>query len=667
MRVPIAWLRAYVDLPRNAQAIADRFAAIGFPVDAIEERPQLSGVVIGRVLALERHPNADRLHVGTVDVGAPAPLTIATAATNVTAGQTIAVATIGAKLPHLTIEPRKMRGIDSQGMMISAEELALPADWFEDGIMQFDAALAPGTDVVAHFGLNDAVLDVGVTTNRPDALSMIGLARELAASLAVALHAPTFDNPGAHPDAHPIEVSLESPDCTRFVTQRFTDVGTRVAPAWMRVRLALAGQRPIDAIVDVSNYVMLETGQPLHFYDEARIAGGRLIVRDAAPGEKLITLDGVEHELSARALVVADARGALGLAGLKGGKSSEISPSTAALVLESANFNGARVRRMSADLGLRTEASTRHEKNLAPALTDAGAARAAQLLVALGAIAYVPQVAGAPLVARAPIRFPLRDVERSLGFGVDAAAAARYLTALGCTTIAVGDDALDVTPPPWRRDLNVPIDLVEEVARMAGYDNVVAEAPPVFAHEISSREFALERKVARTLTGLGYDEILTYSLHGATEFEKMRAAGIELDVRPIEVRNPLSEDQRYLRFGMLPGHCEYFARAAHPARVFEIGHVFSRGGNDSVTEEAVLTFGFTAATGDQPPWSDPNFLALKGDVIALMRVVTGRTPATERDARKGWHPGKTALLLIDGREVAVFGRIDPRVEASFGV
>ncbi|HVS46890.1 MAG TPA: phenylalanine--tRNA ligase subunit beta [Verrucomicrobiae bacterium] len=667
MRVPIAWLRAYVDLPESARAIADRLATIGFPVDTIEQRPPISGVVAGRVVALEKHPNADRLQVGTIDVGAAAPLTVATAATNVAVGQTIAVATIGAKLPKLTIEPRKMRGIDSQGMMISADELALPADWFEDGIMQFDDDLAPGTDIVAHFGLNDAVLAVDVTTNRPDALSIIGLARELAASLGTALRAPSLDNPATQPDPSDSapRVTVESSDCTRFVAQRFTGIVVGTAPTWLRVRLALAGQRPINSIVDVSNYVMLETGQPLHFYDDARIVNHHLIVRDARPGEKLVTLDDLEHELSTKALVIADERGALGLAGLKGGKSSEIDPSTTSLVLESANFSGPRIRRMSADLGFRTDASSRHEKNLAPALTDAGAARAAQLLVALGATAYFPHAFGAPLAPADPIRFALRDVKRLLGLELDAPTIAGHLAALGCTTAPAGDGALDVTPPAWRGDLVASIDLVEEVARMAGYDSVEAQAPPVFAHEISSREFRLERTVARTLVGLGYDEILTHSMHGGGEFDRMRRAGIEPSLKPVEIKNPLSEDQRYLRHAMGPGLSGYFARTGQPARVFEVGHVFGYDERGHVAEEAVLTFGFTVAEGNEPTWSDRNLLRLKGDAIELIRSTTGRTPTIVRDTRNGMHPGKTAVLLLEGHEVAVFGRVDPRLEKAF--
>ncbi|HET9029947.1 MAG TPA: phenylalanine--tRNA ligase subunit beta, partial [Candidatus Aquilonibacter sp.] len=381
MRVPISWLRQYVDLPEEADTIADRLAMLGFPVEDIVRRPLITGVVVGKIVALEKHPNADRLQVGKIDIGGDAPLTIATAATNVAVNQTIPVAIIGAQLPAIKIDRRKMRGVESEGMMVSADELALPPEWFEDGIMQLDEGTPLGTNVVELFGLGDDVLDVEVTSNRVDAMSILGLARELAASYGVPLRAPSFENPGVDEDPAGTApaVTLETADCTRFVAQQFDNVRVEAAPAWMRVRLALAGQRPINNLVDVSNYVMLETAQPLHFYDASHVSARHFIVRDSRPNETLRTLDDEERKLTPQSFVIADEAKALGLAGLMGGAQSEVRPETTSIILESANFNGARVRRMAMSLAMRTEASSRHEKTLAPALTDMGAARAAQL------------------------------------------------------------------------------------------------------------------------------------------------------------------------------------------------------------------------------------------------------------------------------------------------
>ncbi|MGZ3561043.1 MAG: phenylalanine--tRNA ligase subunit beta [Vulcanimicrobiaceae bacterium] len=668
MRVPLAWLRDYVELPADPQVVADRLAQLGFPVDAIETRPAITGVVVGKIVELEKHPNADRLQVGKIDVGTGTPLTIATAATNVALGQVIAVATIGAQLPHIKIERRKMRGVESEGMMISAEELALPPEWFEDGIMQFDADTPLGANVVELFRLSDAVLDVDITTNRVDAMSMIGLARELAAALDVPLRLPDLTNPGTDddgPDA-PV-VTIESPDCTRFVAQRFTDIKVGVAPAWIRIRLALAGQRPINDVVDISNYVMLEVGQPLHFYDDAKVPHHHLIVRDAKPGEKLVTLDDVEHELTPQALVIAGENGPQGLAGLKGGKASEVSDSTTAIILESANFNGPRVRRMSAQLGFRTDASTRHEKTLAPVLADYGAARAAHLLVALGATAYKPHAFGAEVRAAQSIPFQVRDVKRLLGFELTVEEIREYLDALGFKVATHDAQTLAITPPLWRRDVSIPADVVEEIARMAGYDRLETVIPPLVEHAISSHDYELEHKLARTLSALGYREVINYALHGADVFEKLRRAGAQPTSRPVEVRNPLSEDQRYLRYALAPGLLEYFARVDAPARIFETGHVFWQ--EDTVpSEAATLAFAFAAEPLDEPAWHDTHFLRLKGDCEALIHALTGRSDIeATRDVRAGLHPGKTAVLMLDGREIANIGRVDPRVAKSFGL
>jgi phenylalanyl-tRNA synthetase beta chain len=647
VRVPVSWLREFVTLPPDARAIADRLAMLGFPVAEIERRPTIAGVITGRIADLQKHPNADRLLVAQVDVGADAPLTIATAATNVAAGQTIAVATIGAQLPGLTIAPRTMRGVASQGMMISAEELALPGDWFEDGIMQLESSCALGADVVALFGLDTAVLDVEITTNRPDAMSIMGLARELSASYDTGLRLPEIVNPGrgAEPPGEEPNVLIESHDCYRFVCQRVDGVRVAPAPAWMRVRLALSGQRPINNLVDVSNYVMLETGQPLHFYDAPAIHGGRLVVRSAHDGEKIVTLDGVTRTLSTAALVVADDERALCLAGLMGGTVSEVGPATTAIVLEAANFNGGRVRRMSTALGLRTEASARHEKSLAPALTDLGAARAAALLRDLGATVYQPHAFGGPVTRAAAIALKVADVQRLLGLSLQAQRIERHLAALGCEVDRVEPEVFAVTPPAWRRDLAIAADLIEEVARIEGYERIPLVVPSVAPHEISSAAFALESRIARALEGLGYREIITQSLRGAGS---------------VEVRNPLSDEQRFLRDSLVPGIIEYLAENASPARIFETGEVFSDE-QSALVERSLLTFGFSADPSDEPPWRDSHFLAIKGDCEQLLRKITGRNAEMKRGTQSGFHPGKTALVTLDDREVGHLGRIDPRL------
>ncbi len=667
MRVPISWLREYVDLPAESQAIADRLASLGFPVETIESRPHISGVVVGKITAMEKHPNADRLQVCSVDTGGDEPLTIATAATNVAVGQVIPVAIIGAQLPHIKIERRKMRGVESQGMMCSADELALTPEWFEDGIMQLDADTPLGADVVELFGLADDVLEVEVTSNRVDAMAVLGLARELAASFESPLRLPSFENPGRddEPANAAPRVTIDTTACTRFVAQLFDGVKVAPAPAWMRIRLALAGQRPINNLVDISNYVMFEVGEPLHFYDADRVTSHHLIVRDARDNETLTTLDGEKHELQPQFVAIADEQEVLGLAGLMGGASSEVRDETTSIILEAANFEGARIRRASMQLAFRTEASSRHEKNLAPALSDMGAARAAQLLVRIGAHAYRPHAFGETLTAQAPIVLRAQDVERLLGLPLEPARIASHLERLGCAVHRDGAK-MTVTPPAWRRDLAIAADLIEEVARVEGYDNIEPIEPAVPAHEISSGQYLLENRVADTLQGLRYHEVLTYSLHGAQLFEKIKRAGITPSHASVEVRNPLSEDQRYLRYALGPNLIEYFARAGQPCRIFEIGHVFYNE-NGHIAEMPMIAFGFTTEPANDPAWHDSNFLRLKGDCEALIRAVCGIEVKAAPDTRTGLHPGKTAVLLHEGREIAALGKVDPRVAKSFDV
>ncbi len=652
MFIPLSWLREYTDLPAASQEVADRLAMLGFPVAHIVKRPHITNVVVGRIRAIERHPNADRLQVCTIDAGDGAQLTIVTAATNVAAGQIVPVAKLGAKLPQTTIERRTMRGIASEGMLCSPDELALPPEWFEaDGIMQLDDSLPLGGDAVTLLGLADDVLDVEITSNRVDAMCAIGLARELAASYQLPLRLPSFENPGGEVSLR-ARVEIESDDCLRFVAQRFENVRVGTGPARVRVRLALCGIRPINSVVDVSNYVLLETGEPLHVYDAAQVRGGTLIVRDARQGERLVTLDGAERTLGPSALVIADAEGPLGLAGVMGGERSEVNDATSSILLEAAIFAGARVRRTAQLFSLRTEASMRHEKSLAPALAEIGAARAAHMLLALGAHAGVPQVAGSARVQHQAIALMTGEVERLLGLRVSAQRITDDLVALGCT-IAQRPEELSVTPPPWRNDLANDADLVEEVARMEGYDAIEAAMPPIAAPEISSREYDVERDAAFTMRALGYHEVITHSLQAS--------AG----PHAVALRNPLSDEQRFLRTDLAPALFARLARIGRPYRLFEIGHVFSRE-EGIVIEVPLLAFAFTTEPNDEPPWRDREFLRCKGDARELLCALTGRCPVVQRAERPGFHPGKCAVVLVDSVEAGAVGRADPRVERASG-
>jgi phenylalanyl-tRNA synthetase beta chain len=672
VRVPIGWLRDYVDISVSSDEVADRFAQLGFPVEQIERRPALSGVVVGKLVRVEKHPNADRLQVCTVDVGGAESLTIATAATNVAVGQVVPVATIGAQLVGITIGPREMRGVASQGMLCSAGELGLEATWFEDGILQLEDGLELGRDFVAEFRLSDDVLEVEVTPNRVDALSILGLARELAAATGERLKEPDTHVTVAEPaDAF---VSIESPDCTRFVAQRFSRAQVRTAPFWMRSRLALAGQRPIDNLVDISNFVMLETAQPLHFYDFQRLMGGEIIVRDARPGETIRTLDGQERKLDGSELVIADEREPQALAGVMGGAVSEVTAQTRELLLEAATFTGARVRRMATALGLRSEASSRHEKGIPPGLGTVGAARAAYLLAREGATVHPPIAFGHPLPKAQPIRVTYSEIGAKLGMELTGSEIEHALTALGFGIELVarpgqlGDlsHVVDVTAPYWRNDVTIREDVIEEVGRVVGYDRIPAVLPPVFAQDISSKDYHDEHRIAHGLATLGYRETVNFALQPASVAERFVRAGIAIPP-VVEISNPLSEDQRFMRFSLLPGLLALVARYARgeELKLFEIGHVFE--GSPDPFETAAVAWLLATPKRDEPEWRDAGFLRFKGDAAAFVRAISGRESEAVSSQLEALHPGRTARLLVDGRDVAAIGAVDPRLLAEYGI
>jgi phenylalanyl-tRNA synthetase beta chain len=684
MRIPLAWLRDYIDLDdRGTDHIVAALASLGFPVESVERARGVQGIVVGRITKLEKHPNADRLQVCTIDVGTMAPLTIATAATNVAQGQTIPVAVIGARVASpdaedglFTIAPRKMRGIDSQGMLCSAGELGLEASWFEDGILQLESDLSPGQDVIAHYGLNDDVLDVEITSNRVDVMSMIGVARELGARYGKPVREPIayMHIPISSPDHATRDglcVRLESADCRRFVAQRFSGVTVETAPAWMRVRLALAGQRPINNLVDISNFVMLELGQPLHFYDFEKLAGGCLIARDARADERLRTLDGEDRQLSPFALIIADAEQAQGLAGLKGGASSEISSGTREIALESASFVGSRIRRMSVRQGFRSDASARHEKGLPLELSEMGAARAAALLTTQGATSHEPFAVGMEVAPRLPITLPAQAISRVLGMTLSVEETERALLGLDFEVRterdAQGEITYTVRPPHRRGDIAIVADVIEEIARIIGYDRIEPQLPPVLHHAIPSDAYDQEERVADALATLGYYEINTLALQPASVRTLFADARIPTP-HPLEIQNPLSEDQRFLRFSLLPGLLELVARRQHnaPLRFFEIGHIFEAAEPDPFEVEMVAWL-LALPPKEEPAWSDAGFLDHKGDTLAFLRTVTGREAETVTSALAALHPGKTASLVINGKDIVTIGAVDPRLLAAYAI
>jgi phenylalanyl-tRNA synthetase beta chain len=463
-------------------------------------------------------------------------------------------------------------------------------------------------------------------------------------------------------------------------------VDVRPGKAWMRVRLALAGQRPINNLVDISNFVMLELGQPLHFYDFDKIKESTIIVRDAREGERITTLDGETRALTPTALVIADVDGPTGLAGLMGGQVSEVVPDTHELVIESACWSGPRIRRMATALGMRSEASSRNEKNLAIGLCDIGASRAARLLEQEGGAVHIPRGFGKTMGFPHIIDITKSDVKRLLGFTVTDDEMMRSLAALGFVvdTMLTPEliELLDLDPadvedvksfevrvPYWRSDVLIAPDVVEELARVLGYERVGLEIPAIAPHDVPSTVFDRERTIAHTLAALGYRELVTLALEPRSTYERFRAAGIDVP-EPLAIRNPLSDDQRYLRFSLLPAQLAWLAprRALADARVFEIAHVFTRSADGTPEETSVVQLLATSeATAAANGGTEPGYLAAAGDALAFVRAVLGRPATIRRATFPGMHPGKTGALVVDEIEVGYVGALDPRLAHAYEI
>jgi phenylalanyl-tRNA synthetase beta chain len=571
MRVPVSWLRDYVDFDLPVEDLARRLVFTSFEVDRIVHRgvPDVDGNLaffrVGRVLEVENHPNADRLNLTTVDVGDPEPRSIVCGAWNFSAGSTVAVALPGAVLPNgLTLERRKVRGHQSDGMILAEDEVELGTD--HSGVMLLADAHVPGTPLADVLPLSDTVLEIETGYNRPDLMSMYGIAREISALLDVPLAVMPGTAPGPVPEEERVDVRVEDLDrCPRYIGRLFRDVVVAPSPEWLKARLLGAGMRPISNVVDVTNYVMLALGNPLHAFDQARLAEGRIVVRRAHDGEPIRTLDGTERKLTTEELVIADAERPVAIAGIMGGEESEVSAETQTVLLEAASFAQLGVLRSGERLHMRSESQTRWEKGVAPELAEPAANFATELLAELAGARWTAHAdVRADLPERQTIRLRPPRVEEVVGIGVAEEEQRSRLGRLGFEV----DEHWQARPPYWRaRDVSREIDLVEEVARFR-----LEEVPPTLPvrRELFgrlTRDHRLRRAVADLLVGCGFFEAYTYSLEAQ-------------DPRPdaLVLPEPLSERQRVLRTTLLHG---LVGAARHNVDVgnegvalFEIAHVY---------------------------------------------------------------------------------------------
>jgi phenylalanyl-tRNA synthetase beta chain len=708
MRVPLSWLREYVAVDLPPEQLAHRLTTAGAEVGAVERvGAEWRRIVIGRVESLDRHPRKAELQVADVDL-ADGRARLVTAATNLRVGDRVPVVLAGGALPSGPVETRAFDGVDSQGMLCSGAELGIAED--RAGIYVLEAEAPVGAELASYLG--DVVLDVEVTPNRPDLLSVVGVAREVAALTGAPLRVPEPAPPqGPVPAAQLVAVTIEAPDlCPRYAAAVVQDVRVGPSPLWLQRRLHRAGMRPISNVVDVTNYVMLELGQPLHAFDGAKLRGG-IHVRRARAGERMRTIDGTERELNPDMLVIADETVPVAVAGVMGGADSEVSEATTRIVLESAYFDPRSVRRTARALRLPSEASRRFERGVDPEGVPRAAHRAAALIVevaggqsAAGLVDVYPQPEAPRTIRITPAEVngllgetysanTIATTLGSLGFGVTAEPApadGRAGVSGGDEILPLamgqGDGALLVQVPSFRRDVEGPADLAEEVARIQGYDTIPTRLPAgqLPAVDADPRR-RLEATTKRTLVGCGYQEVITYSLVDGFQAQRLDSAAAwpPAQTTPeaaeqaatatglIPLYNAMSADRAYLRTTLLGSLLETLAaNLRHRERVFlfELARVYLPPLAPLPTEVTRLGLVFA---GPRAPaaWSAPavpgDFFDLKGAVEALLSALWVAAPRFVPERHPTLHPGQGAAVLAGEARLGVLGQVHPLVAERF--
>jgi len=685
MKVSMRWLSQYVDLTGyTGEQLAERLTRSGIEVDAVEKRNKgVSGVVAGEVKTREKHPDADKLSVCTVDVGGGELLQIVCGAPNVAAGQKVPVALVGATLPGgVKIKRAKLRGVESQGMICSAKELGmndklLPKE-LQEGILVLPENVEIGKDVVELLELDDEVLELDLTPNRSDCLSMIGVAYEVAAILGRPVTVPSANvREGEGKRAQDaFSVTIEAPEgCSMYTARLIEGVKIGPSPLWMQNRLMAAGIRPINNVVDVTNYVMLEYGQPLHAFDADRLAGGQIRVRYAGAGETITTLDDEERRLEPHMLVIADAEKAVALAGVMGGANSEVTASTARILLESAKFDGGTVRKTSRELGLRSESSLRFEKEVNPHAVVEALNRAAALIVetAGGAAAAGVVKAETRSFSEPVIGLSADRVNRYLGTQLSVDEMKSIFDRLRFS-YAVKGDALEVTVPLRRGDISRDVDLIEEIARLYGYDNIPATPiSGVTTPGGRTRSQRIRLEVGRYLNAAGLHEVILYSFTHPDRIAEF--PGLYPHVKPVALSMPMSVERSVLRTSLIPHLIDTAVynrnRNVDDVAVFEIGSVFLTE-EERLTkqpEEKMLVSALWTGKREEKHWSGKpvpvDFYDLKGVLDGLFRHLDVRGVTYRVAAFDKLHPGRASEIFAGDRRIGVIGQLHPELQRRY--
>lgn len=682
MRLPISWLNDLLTQPLDPIVIRDTLTKVGLEIEALEyHAPGLEGVVVGQIVAIDAHPNADKLRICQTDIGGDKPLQIVTGAQNVKLHDKIPVAQVGSVLPgNKAINEAKLRGVESFGMYCSTVELGLPPD--VDGVHVLDPATTLGLPIADAMRIGELVLDVAVTANRPDALSAIGIARELATAIpGVSLKRPAL-KPVAASGTGAVKLGpIDTDRCPYYAGLNVSGVKVGPSPDWLVKRLEGAGMRAINNVVDATNYVMLLTGQPLHAFDTAKIKGSEIRVRLANGGEKLKTLDGVERELSHDDLVIADAERALVVAGIMGGQDAEVDEHTTDLFLEAAYFHPQGVRMTGRKLGLSTESSYRFERGVDPEGTLYAMELVRDLILELagGTVAgglEETRRQGWPVVGR--LSFRLDQIERLLGVSVPNQEVERILKALGFELVRHTDgvfelNSYDVTVPGWRyHDVKQEADMVEEVGRHYGYDRIPTVLPPVVPPVVQPPQDVLEWRARQAASDMGLYEVMTSSF---TTVETEAEAGVT-GTNHVRLQNPI-KGMPVLRTSLLPSLLDVLRRNRQRGTsrlgVFELGRTYALKGEQ--TQETLWLAGAIMGSVWEGLWLEEHtpgplkadFFYAKGVVENLFAAldIEGELTFHQSDACGTLHPGRTAELRWNGVAVGYVGELHPRVIEAF--
>ena len=670
MLLSMKWLSDYVQVNAPIHDFCEKMTMSGSKVESHSaEGEEISGVVVGKVLSVQKHPNADSLVICQVEVGKEQPVQIVTGAPNIVSGALVPVALDGATLPHgVTIKKSMLRGELSDGMLCSLGELGLTVHDFpyaiEDGIFLIEEECSIGQDIRYALGFNDTVVDFEITSNRPDCLSITGLAREAAATFSVPMKLP---QPQVRHESGDIgsllKVDVQNNDlCLRYIGRVVKNVKIGPSPRWMRERLRACGVRPINNIVDITNFVMLEYGQPMHAFDYHLVKGGQIVVRNAREGETITTLDGTERRLSPSMLVIADCEKPTAVAGVMGGEYSGIMEDTNTIVFESACFDGSSVRLTAKALGMRTESSARYEKGLDPNTCLPAVLRACELVEELGAGEVVGGMIDSNPAGRASAVIPFDPewINRFLGIDLSGKEMAAILESIG---FSVSGDQLTV--PTWRADVECAADVAEEIARFYGYNRIPTTNLRGAAQGSLTPEQQFTHRIHQTLLAQGLSEIVTYTFISPKNYDKIELPPDSSLRRSLVIQNPLGEDTSIMRTTALPSLLDIVARNYNnrneTALLYEIGTEYTPTTEGELPlEHQQITLG-----GYQQGY---DFFRLKGVVVALLEQLNVTDyEFVQKTDHPTFHPGRCAELLVGGERCGVLGEIHPQVAANYEV